>query len=70
MRNLFPSLIWFYTQMERFVQFQHTAPQHRQYLSYDGAGMGSPGQRERQHQQSRATKAYGKVWSSKYLYFT
>lgn len=56
--------------MERFVKFQHTAPQHRQYLSYDGVGMGSPGQRERQHQQSRATKAYGKVWSSKYLYFT
>lgn len=39
----------------------HTAPQHRQYLSFDGVGYGSPGQREKQYQQSRASKAYGKV---------
>lgn len=44
-----------------FDILQHTAPQHRQYLSYDGVGMGSPAQRERQYQQSRASKAYGKV---------
>ncbi|XP_031631350.1 dnaJ homolog subfamily C member 28 [Contarinia nasturtii] len=40
---------------------KHTAPQHRQYLSYDGVGYGPPAQREKQYQQSRASKAYGKV---------
>lgn len=44
-----------------FRHFQHTAPQHRQYLSFDGVGCGTPAQREKQHQQSRASKAYGKV---------
>ncbi|XP_055301208.1 dnaJ homolog subfamily C member 28 [Sitodiplosis mosellana] len=40
---------------------KHTAPQHRQYLSHDGVGYGAPAQRERQYQQSRASKAFGKV---------
>lgn len=44
-----------------FSKHKHTAPQHRQYLSFDGVGYGSPGQREKQYQQSRASKAYGKV---------
>lgn len=44
---------------------QHTAPQHRQYLSFDGVGYGSPVQREKQYQQSRASKAYGKVCDTK-----
>lgn len=30
-------------------------------MSFDGVGSGSPAQRERQYQQSRASKAYGKV---------
>ncbi|KAJ6640696.1 DnaJ like subfamily C member 28, partial [Pseudolycoriella hygida] len=41
---------------------KHTAPQHRQFLSYDGVGYGSPAQREKQYQQTRASRAYGKVF--------
>lgn len=40
---------------------QHTAPQHRQFLSYGGFGMGSPYQREKQYQQIRAMKAQENV---------
>lgn len=35
----------------------HTAPQHRQYLSYDGYGYGNPFQRQKQYTQARAQKA-------------
>ena len=31
------------------MYFQHTAPQHRQYLSYDGIGSGTPSQRQKQY---------------------
>ncbi|ELU01987.1 hypothetical protein CAPTEDRAFT_170613 [Capitella teleta] len=37
--------------------FQHTAPQHRQYLSYESVGFGTPSQRERQYQQFRTQRA-------------
>lgn len=40
---------------------QHTAPQHRQFLSYSGYGIGSPYQREKQYQQIRAMKAQENV---------
>lgn len=40
---------------------QHTAPQHRQFLSYGGYGMGSPFQREKQYQKLRAMKAQENV---------
>ncbi|BES92486.1 Domain of unknown function (DUF1992) [Nesidiocoris tenuis] len=40
---------------------QHTAPQHRQYLSNHGYGMGTPLQREKQYAQHRASKAAEKV---------
>lgn len=37
--------------------FQHTAPQHRQYLSYDGIGVGTPFQRQKQYSKFRAIQA-------------
>lgn len=36
---------------------QHTAPQHRHYLSYDGFGIGTPSQREKLYQKDRASRA-------------
>lgn len=42
-------------------RIQHTAPQHRQYLSFDGVGTGTPAQREKQYQSRRAIKAQEKV---------
>lgn len=36
---------------------EHTAPQHRQYLSHEGYGSGSPSQRERQYQKYRVITA-------------
>ncbi|XP_034100834.1 dnaJ homolog subfamily C member 28-like [Drosophila albomicans] len=40
---------------------KHTAPQHRQYLSNDGIGIGTPFQRQKQYQQVRAMKAQERV---------
>jgi DnaJ family protein C protein 28 len=40
-----------------FFDINHTAPQHRQYLSNEGFGFGSPAQRQSQHQKYRALKA-------------
>lgn len=39
---------------------QHTAPQHRQYLSY-GYGFGTPSQRQKQYRQVRAVQAADNV---------
>ncbi|KHN74928.1 DnaJ -like protein subfamily C member 28 [Toxocara canis] len=36
---------------------RHTAPQHRQYLEYEGVGVGNPFHRQKQYQQHRAAKA-------------
>ncbi|XP_041979581.1 dnaJ homolog subfamily C member 28 [Aricia agestis] len=36
---------------------KHTAPQHRQYLSFEGVGHGTPSQRQKQWVQARAQKA-------------
>ncbi|XP_030385601.1 dnaJ homolog subfamily C member 28 [Scaptodrosophila lebanonensis] len=40
---------------------KHTAPQHRQYLSNEGIGTGTPYQRQKQYQQVRAMKAQERV---------
>ncbi|CAH2048231.1 unnamed protein product, partial [Iphiclides podalirius] len=36
---------------------RHTAPQHRQYLSFEGVGHGTPSQRQKQWAQTRAQRA-------------
>ncbi|KAJ8983953.1 hypothetical protein NQ317_008655 [Molorchus minor] len=41
---------------------KHTAPQHRQYLSYDGIGTGTPFQRMKQYSKMRAMKAAENVY--------
>lgn len=41
----------------RRFDIRHTAPQHRQYLSFDGYGRGSPMQRSRQFDKHRAESA-------------
>ncbi|XP_050419465.1 dnaJ homolog subfamily C member 28 [Patella vulgata] len=40
---------------------KHTAPQHRQYLSFEGIGFGSPSQRQKQYEQYRVWKAAANV---------
>ncbi|XP_064554143.1 dnaJ homolog subfamily C member 28 [Drosophila montana] len=46
---------------EMVFDIKHTAPQHRQYLSNDGIGVGTPTQRQKQHQQVRAMRAQERV---------
>lgn len=46
---------------EEVPDIRHTAPQHRQYLSFDGLGVGSPFQRQKQYQQIKAMKAQENV---------
>ncbi|EDW76068.2 uncharacterized protein Dwil_GK15270 [Drosophila willistoni] len=46
---------------EMEFDIKHTAPQHRQYLSNDGIGVGTPFQRQKQYQQVRAMKAQERV---------
>lgn len=43
--------------------FQHTAPQHRQFLNYDGIGQGTPFQREKQYQKYQVKKAVENVYN-------
>jgi len=45
----------------RKYDIRHTAPQHRQYLSFDGFGRGSPMQRSRQHEKHRVEMAAAKA---------
>ncbi|XP_066497276.1 dnaJ homolog subfamily C member 28 [Hoplias malabaricus] len=40
---------------------KNQAPQHRQYLSFEGVGSGTPSQRERQYQQFRMDRATDQV---------
>ncbi|XP_068082432.1 dnaJ homolog subfamily C member 28 isoform X2 [Anabrus simplex] len=42
---------------------EHTAPQHRQYLSYDGYGSGTPRERQKQYQKFRAVTAIQNVYN-------
>ncbi|KAI5639098.1 dnaJ domain-containing protein [Phthorimaea operculella] len=45
-------------EVEKIVyDIRHTAPQHRQYLSFEGVGVGTPYQREKQWQAARAQRA-------------
>ncbi|KAI9586643.1 dnaJ homolog subfamily C member 28 [Glossina fuscipes] len=46
---------------EEVPDIEHTAPQHRQYLTYDGYGVGNPFQRQKQYQQIKAMKAQERV---------
>uniref|UniRef100_A0A1A9VZQ4 J domain-containing protein n=1 Tax=Glossina brevipalpis TaxID=37001 RepID=A0A1A9VZQ4_9MUSC len=46
---------------EEVPDIEHTAPQHRQYLSYEGYGVGNPFQRQKQYQQIKAMKAQERV---------
>ncbi|CAH0384953.1 unnamed protein product [Bemisia tabaci] len=50
------------SQVKEF-DIKHTAPQHRQYLSYDGQGIGTPSERQKQHQKLRAATAVENVYS-------
>lgn len=45
----------------KVFDIKHTAPQHRQFLTHGGFGIGTPFQREKQHQQRRAMKAQENV---------
>lgn len=45
----------------KVFDIRHTAPQHRQFLTYGGFGVGTPFQREKQFQQRRAMKAQENV---------
>ncbi|XP_074852854.1 dnaJ homolog subfamily C member 28 [Carettochelys insculpta] len=42
-------------------KFKSKAPQHRQYLSFEGVGFGTPSQRERQYMQFRVDRAADQV---------
>ncbi|XP_037958565.1 dnaJ homolog subfamily C member 28 [Teleopsis dalmanni] len=46
---------------EKVFDIRHTAPQHRQYLSFDGQGIGNPSQREKQYQQIKVVTARQRV---------
>lgn len=49
-------------EIEQIVyDIRHTAPQHRQYLSFDGIGHGTPFQRQKQYEQARAQRAASNV---------
>ncbi|XP_055637243.1 dnaJ homolog subfamily C member 28 [Toxorhynchites rutilus septentrionalis] len=45
----------------KVFDIRHTAPQHRQYLTFDGVGMGTPAQRQKQYQTVRAQRAQERV---------
>uniref|UniRef100_UPI00398E9CC1 dnaJ homolog subfamily C member 28 n=1 Tax=Pristiophorus japonicus TaxID=55135 RepID=UPI00398E9CC1 len=42
-------------------QFKYTAPQHRQYLTFEGIGSGAPSQREKQYRTFRVNRANEQV---------
>ncbi|KAM9173850.1 dnaJ homolog subfamily C member 28 isoform 1-T3 [Pangshura tecta] len=46
---------------EEETKFKSKAPQHRQYLSFEGIGFGTPSQRERQYKQFRVDRAAEQV---------
>lgn len=47
---------------EHAFDIRHTAPQHRQYLNYEGVGFGTPSQRQKQYQQYRVSRATDNVY--------
>ena len=46
---------------EEEKRLKHTVPQHRQYLTFDGIGYGSPSDRQKQYQKYRLSKATNRV---------
>ncbi|CAL1538346.1 unnamed protein product [Lymnaea stagnalis] len=46
---------------------EHTVPQHRQYLTFEGVGFGSPSKRERQYKQVRVAQAAESVYEHRKL---
>ncbi|KAM7311698.1 dnaJ homolog subfamily C member 28 isoform X1 [Ixodes scapularis] len=48
--------------LEKNFGIKHTVPQHRQYLSFDGVGSGTPTQRWHQYQQHRVQQAVNRVY--------
>lgn len=46
---------------EEEEKFRYKTPQHRHYLSYEGVGLGTPSQREKQYRQFRADRATEQV---------
>ncbi|KAG0710899.1 DnaJ subfamily C member 28 [Chionoecetes opilio] len=50
-----------YEEEEEEDTIKHTAPQHRQYLSYEGIGMGTPSQRQKQYSSYQAMRASSNV---------
>ncbi|XP_055331870.1 dnaJ homolog subfamily C member 28-like isoform X2 [Paramacrobiotus metropolitanus] len=49
--------------VEKELGFHHRAPAHRQYLSNEGFGYGTPSQRERQYQAFRLNRATENVYN-------
>lgn len=47
---------------EVVFDIKHTAPQHRQYLEFEGVGAGTPSQRQRQYQQYRVKRVTENVF--------
>ncbi|KAK7110342.1 dnaJ homolog subfamily C member 28-like [Littorina saxatilis] len=47
---------------EIIFDIKHTAPQHRQYLEFEGVGFGTPSQRQRQYQQYRIERVTENVF--------
>ncbi|XP_050023281.2 dnaJ homolog subfamily C member 28 [Dermacentor andersoni] len=47
--------------LQKDFGIKHTVPQHRQYLSFDGVGHGTPTQRWQQYQQHRLQQAVDRV---------
>ncbi|XP_078618946.1 dnaJ homolog subfamily C member 28-like [Branchiostoma floridae x Branchiostoma japonicum] len=46
---------------EEDAGIKHTAPQHRQYLGFEGVGYGTPTQRQKQYQQYKVDRAANRV---------
>lgn len=53
----------YYEEVKQEFDIKHTAPQHRQYLSYYGVGSGTPQQRQKQYQKYRAMTAIENVYN-------
>ncbi|XP_046995794.1 dnaJ homolog subfamily C member 28 isoform X1 [Schistocerca americana] len=53
----------YYEENKQEFDIRHTAPQHRQYLSYYGIGSGTPQQRQKQYQKYRAMTAIENVYN-------
>ncbi|XP_037910929.1 dnaJ homolog subfamily C member 28 [Hermetia illucens] len=45
----------------KIFDIKHTAPQHRQYLSFEGIGFGTPSQRQRQYEQFKVLKVQERI---------